>query len=1128
MPSLPPPRTTELYYGGAWHTTKARESSPLTITRGVSAEGTTADPSAGSVVLDNRDGAAAPRNPNSPLYGEAGRNTPIRHTVPAGPPWLNLTGTTTSRLATPHTAALNITGDLDLSMELAAVSWRQPQMLAARYSTTGENRIWILELDGAGALILLWSPDGTFANRRDVTSTAPVPAYNGQRLAVRVVLDVNNGAGGHTVLFYTGLTTAGPWTLLGAPVTVAGTTQLRSGTAAVEIGRCTDFNQLPSGGLLNSLTGRVYGLQLRNGIGGPLRVDLRIGAQATVGASTVTDATGLTWTRYSTSSFTNRHIRLEGEVPAWPPSRDMSGADRTVAITPAGILRRLGAGTRPLDSALRRFLTANPPAECWPLTDGPASTQGAAMFGSAPILPAGGTWSPPKWAGGELAEWIEPVILCPEQTEGLLTATPRAAGTASWSVDVFRSGYGWNEFLDIRNRGKGTTSQSQTTWQLIFQPVPDRIMVVRNTQTIAGSDTVLITTINNPGIFDDNLHHVRFTTIASGSNTAWVLYLDGEVALGSSEPVPGQAIDTVSWTWTSTSAPDTNDVAVGYLTCWNANAPSAASVYQAALGFPGEAAGTRVARLSAENGVPVSVSGAPGMQTLLGTQRRETYLDALDRIAGSDLGILFERRDARELVYRARSTLYNQQPVLTLDWPTGVISEPFRPIDDDKLTENDITVKRDGGTSATAVLEQGRMSVLDPPDGVGRYAEDYTLSLADDNQTGDHAQWRMHLGTFDGLRFTKISLNLANPRVYELIDDIYRADVGDLMRLTGLPDDYGPGDVDLIIRGYTEEISAENWTITFNCGPGAPWQVGVAEDPVLGRADTDGTELAVAVADSATLWPVTVTAGPEWITTATHPSMFPFDVTAGGEQATVTAITGVAEDAFTRTVAAGWGTADSGQTWALDGGAAADYSVSSGTGRHSITTLNVSRHTIAEVTTADVDLRVTWSMSQLVTGDSGFIFPFIRYVDTATMYLVRLEIAPSGAITMTIRRRDSGEIQLGSTYNTGLTYTGGAAYTVRLAAVGNDLAAKVWPASAAEPAAWQIEASDSALAGPGAVGIRTYFRPGVTNALPLTVHFDNLYAGPQAMKVTRSVNGITKPHPAGTPLSLTHPMRAAL
>jgi hypothetical protein len=93
---------------------------------------------------------------------------------------------------------------------------------------------------------------------------------------------------------------------------------------------------------------------------------------------------------------------------------------------------------------------------------------------------------------------------------------------------------------------------------------------------------------------------------------------------------------------------------------------------------------------------------------------------------------------------------------------------------------------------------------------------------------------------------------------------------------------------------------------------------------------------------------------------------------------------------------------------------------------------------------------------------------------------------------------------------------------------GPTLSAKVWPRSSPEPAAWQITATDSALTAPASVGVRAVLGSATTNAIPYIAQFDNLYVGPQAMTVTRAINGIAKPHAAGTPLSLAHPMRAAL
>ncbi|MFD0344003.1 hypothetical protein ACFVH0_35955 [Streptomyces sp. NPDC127117] len=888
MPSLPPPRMTELFYDGQWNNISSdmRESDPVTITRGVSSEGNRTDPSVATATLDNRHGRYSPRNPLSPLFGKIGRNTPWRFSVAAGAPWAAMPGGATDRLVTPDAAALDVTGDLDLSMDLAADNWRKPQMLAARYAlSTGNNRCWIFELAESGALIFMWSPDGTFANRVDVTSTLPVPAYSGQRMAVRVTLDVNNEAGGRTVRFYTARTMNGPWVQLGADRTATGTTALLGGTASLEVGRCLEFNQLPNGGFLYSLAGRVYGLRLRNGIEGAAAVNLDV-AQAAVGATSWTDASGRPWSTAGSVTLTNRHVRMVGEVPAWPPARDLSGADATTPIAPAGIMRRLGAGNKPLDSALRRFIMGNAPLECWPLTDGAQATQGASLHGGPAAVPLA-IEAKPQWSKGELADWIEPVMLCPTGTFGTLTATPPATGTASWSVDVFRSGRGLSERLEIQDQGQGTDADPRLTWLLYFQQVPNQILVFRDRQVTDSFTTTFLGTIAAPGIFDDSPHHIRFTTEVGASTTAWSVYIDGTLNTSGVDSVKGQALRRINFLWDLDDDLAKDPVSLGYITCWGPSGPTAADMYRAYSGFPGEYASTRMLRVAAEQGVRASMSGEETAATRLGIQKRAKLLDAFAIVAETDLGYALEQRDARALIYRGRDTLYNQEPVFTLDYSAGLISAPFKPTDDDKLTENDVTVVRDGGGFSTAVLESGRMSVLDPPEGVGRYDVARTLSLETDAQTADHAYWRMHLGTYDGLRYTRITINLGNPRAYALIDSIYRADVGDLIRLTNLPADHPPDDVDLIVRGYTEEIGATGWTITFNCAPGSPWTVGVMDDPTLGRADTEKSQLTAAVSATATVLSVGTTTGPVW---TADPGEAPWDITAGGEVMTVVGV----------------------------------------------------------------------------------------------------------------------------------------------------------------------------------------------------------------------------------------------
>ncbi|MYS34937.1 hypothetical protein K388_01937 [Streptomyces sp. KhCrAH-43] len=1110
MPSLPPPRTTELYYDGAWHDISGdmREGASVRITRGVTGLGARQDPTAASCTLDNRSGAYSPRNPLSSLYGKIGRNTPWRFGVDAGDLRLDLP-TSAYTLSTPDAAALDVTGDLDVRIDVAPTTWTSGQMLVNRYAPG--NLAFSLMLTPAGRLLLNWSATGLSAGTYAV-STVPVPG--GHRLRLRATLDVDNGASGRTVVFYTASGDGG-WVQLGNPVVQAGTASIYNATAPLYIGNPVAIATTPEGDPVGRLVGRVYGMQVYAGIGGALRVDVRPEDQGIAGASTMTDGTGLVWALAGGAALGRRHTRMVGEIPAWPPSRDLSGQDRTVQIAPAGIMRRLGAGNRPLDSALRRFIIGNAPLECWPLTDGEQATQGASLLGGPPAAFVGDV--PPHWGKGELASWVEPVLLTDEEATGQILAQPQPTGTAAWSVDVIISGTITAHFPSIRDAGAGSDASPRTVWNMLLLSTTTTLQLVRDVYTSDSSSSTTLTSFSLPSLFDGGTHHVRLRTVPGSSTTSWYLYVDGVLITGSSVSGVGRRLREVSYAWGFG-----NTAAIGYLTCWNASAPSPADVIEALGGFPGETAGARALRLSAENGVPLALAGRADESEPLGVQEPQRFLEALDTIAAADLGVMLEQRDALALTYRTRHTLYNQIPTLELDFANGEISAPFAPIDDDKLTENDVTVRRKGGaSSAPAVRTDGPLSV----DAIGRYDVTTELSLAADDQATQQAWWRMHVGTFDGLRYTKITVNLGNPRAYAKADQALAVDVGDLIRLQHLPADQRSGDVDLIVTGYEEEVGASAWTITYTCVPGEPWSVGVVEDPVLSRADTAGCGLAVAVSATATALPVVTTAGPVWIDSATYPGEFPFDVTVDGEQVTVAGITGVAEDRFGRTVANGWGTADSGQAWTTDGGSASAYAVTGGTGRH-ILPINTFLATLVPVTTPDVDLRVDFSLSAVPVGDSAYVFPVIRYADSTHMYMARVQIVAGGGMFLTLRRRDGSESQIGSAYTTGLTYTAGAWYTVRLAMTGSTISGKVWLRSGTEPD-WQIVTTDTALTGAASVGVRSLLGASVSNA-PLTLQVDNLYCGPQQMTVTRSVNGIVKNQPAGADVRLTYPTLAAL
>ncbi len=88
FPQTPNDVTIELYYDSTWNSINSfvyhRTMNPITIVRGRQNEARNCDPGTASFELNNRDGRFSPKNPNSPLFGKIGRNTPVRFKVTYG------------------------------------------------------------------------------------------------------------------------------------------------------------------------------------------------------------------------------------------------------------------------------------------------------------------------------------------------------------------------------------------------------------------------------------------------------------------------------------------------------------------------------------------------------------------------------------------------------------------------------------------------------------------------------------------------------------------------------------------------------------------------------------------------------------------------------------------------------------------------------------------------------------------------------------------------------------------------------------------------------------------------------------------------------------------------------------
>ncbi|WP_347756837.1 PKD domain-containing protein [Agrococcus sp. ProA11] len=199
--------------------------------------------------------------------------------------------------------------------------------------------------------------------------------------------------------------------------------------------------------------------------------------------------------------------------------------------------------------------------------------------------------------------------------------------------------------------------------------------------------------------------------------------------------------------------------------------------------------------------------------------------------------------------------------------------------------------------------------------------------------------------------------------------------------------------------------------------------------------------------------------------------------------------TAIAADAFGRSTASGWGTADVGGPWTVSLGSTGPLSVSGGVGRMSLIPGQTRMAGLDSIATTDavVDLKVASGSAS--SGGAAHTTIIGRQVGSST-YGLNVRFEPGGRLRLYLLRG-----------NTALdvadqSWTAGVPLSIRLSVSGTSptqLAAKVWPAGGSEPTGWQLQATDAAAAlqSPGSVAIRSSVSS--SSSVPSTVlSFDDL------------------------------------
>jgi CSLREA domain-containing protein len=213
-----------------------------------------------------------------------------------------------------------------------------------------------------------------------------------------------------------------------------------------------------------------------------------------------------------------------------------------------------------------------------------------------------------------------------------------------------------------------------------------------------------------------------------------------------------------------------------------------------------------------------------------------------------------------------------------------------------------------------------------------------------------------------------------------------------------------------------------------------------------------------------------------------------------------TTTTVVAADTFTRTVASGWGTADTGGAYAAaPGSAGGAVNGTAGTFKLAKAATGGGEY-LPGVTALDTDALVNVATNLAPAGGTWGQVAYLtaRRVAANTEYRVRLRFTTSGTLRLSFVKvvGNTTEVMIGSEVAvSGVPYVAGRAYSLRFDVSGTSpttLQAKAWVAGTTEPSKWTLTATDSesALQAAGCPGTRVFLGGNATN-VP-TWSFDNL------------------------------------
>lgn len=781
--------------------------------------------------------------------------------------YVDLPGASGNYASTPDSPAVSITGDIDIRVKVALDDWTPAaitQTFMGHQGTGDPNRAWLFQAISSGSLQLTWFPLGTLASAVTKVSTVPTGFVDGTTNWVRVVHDVDNGAGGNDVKFYTspdGVT----WTQLGTTLTTAG--------AAVRI---DSIDPLAVGARNNGtndfLSGNIYYAELRSGIDGAVvaKFDPNTLA-ATAGTRTPaswTSATGEVWTvngsawawggawgsPYYPNVIPMRRIRIlanyggvdysvfSGYVDSWE-QQYMPPQDAVCVIQATDAFKFL-SNAEMLSSGYAETVQSANPALWWRLGDPSGSLQAVeSITGNYPLVPVN---SPVFGSAGLVTGDPNGAVEFTDadtpnsSNDGLQGIFPEGTYpiTTGGSVELIFAVRGLNNFgprFSVATLGSdgGPLSGLDMASGVTIQPV------------ILNSAGTSFNAFSSIGVEDGLPHHVVITW-AVGQQIR--IYIDGIDQTATSDVVTGTLSNTTSkWLvginsidyppFVASGFESVNDEFALYTRVLTAD-EVAAHAAAAKLVWSGDKSGARVNRILDFTPWPATDRAVDtGVSTLGPATFGGSSLSMLQKVEETEQGALFATKDG-SVRFMARDMMISSVSNGVFGDGTGELEyADLVYVYDDQLIFNDVQVTREDGITQVAGDAASQAKYL-------RRSKvfDGMLYSTDAEARGLGGWWITHYKD-PLLRATNMRLEPSAGNALTHYPHVLGRELMDRVGVKRRPQNLGAAiDQETLIEGITHDVTPDQWITTWNLSPANTQIYWLAE--IAGRGEAGVTTVA--------------------------------------------------------------------------------------------------------------------------------------------------------------------------------------------------------------------------------------------------------------------------------------------